>query len=101
MQLELAHGPAPVHSVARKLAALVVIASKEQRTAVPLAQLLTFDQLERLVGQLEQADQVRDRYAAAADPQAHLFAGQSQLLDERGAAARLLHWIEVLASHVL
>ena len=58
-------------------------------------------QRERLVGQVEQAQQVGHRDAAAPDAQADGLARQAELLDERGAGARLLDGVEVLARHVL
>ena len=59
------------------------------------------DQLEHLVGQLEQADEVRDRDAALADPAADLLLREPEVVDERRARARLLDRVEVLARHVL
>ena len=59
------------------------------------------EQLECLVGQIEQANEVRHRDAAAPDPEADLFPGQAQLLDEGHARSRLVHGIEVLPGHVL
>ena len=51
-----------------------------------LAELAALEQLERLVGEVEQADQIRDRDAAAADPQADLLARETELLDEAAQA---------------
>ena len=45
--------------------------------------------------------QVRDRDAAATDALADLLAREAELLDQRGAGARLLDGVEVLAGHVL
>ncbi len=78
-----------------------MIIGQQQRPAVALGEHTLLDQLECLVGQVEQANQVRYRDAAAADPPADLFPGQAKLLDEGHAASRLLHGIEVLAGHVL
>ena len=58
-------------------------------------------QLQRLVGKLEQADQVGDRRAAATDAAGELLFGQAELLDQGGAGLRLLDRVEVLADHVL
>ena len=66
-----------------------------------LGQLAALDERERLVGQVEQAQEVRDRNAAAPDAQADRLPRQPELLDERGARARLLDGVEVLAGHVL
>ena len=57
--------------------------------------------LSRLVRKVEQAQQVGDRDAAAADPAAHLLARESQLLHQGGDGAGLLHGVEVLPRHVL
>ena len=57
--------------------------------------------VERLVGQVEQAQQVRHRDARAADAAADLLARQPELLDQQRAGARLLDRVEVLARHVL
>ena len=59
------------------------------------------DQLEHLVGQVEQAQQVADRDPAAPDTAADLLARQAELLHQRRAGARLLDRVEVLARHVL
>ena len=66
-----------------------------------LAEVARLEQLQRLVGQLEQADQIGDRGAAAADPSGQLLFGQAELLDQRRAGACLLDRVEVLADHVL
>src|SRR6185312_16738472 len=73
----------------------------QQGSAVSFGQVAALDQLERFVGQVEQADEVGDRDAGAADPDADLFAGQPELLDQGRAGARLLDRVEVLAGHVL
>ena len=59
--------------LARQAAAVVVVLGEQQRAAVALAELAGLEQLEHLVGQVEQADQVRDRDAAAADAAADLL----------------------------
>ena len=66
-----------------------------------LAERAALEQLERLVGQVEQAHQVRDRDAAAADAQPDLLARKAELLDERRTRSCLLDRVEVLTSHVL
>jgi len=58
-------------------------------------------QLDHLVGQVEQAHEVAHRDAAAPDTPSDLLARQPELLDERRAGARLLDRAEVLARHVL
>ena len=59
------------------------------------------EQVEHLVGQVEEADQVRDRRAAAAQPPRQLLLAETQILDQRRAGARLVDRVEVLARHVL
>ena len=66
-----------------------------------LAELAGFQHRERLVGQLEQPDQVGDRRAAAADAAGEVFFGELQVGDQRVAGARLLDRVQVLADHVL
>ena len=59
------------------------------------------EQVEHVVGKVEEADQVRDRRAAAAQPPRQLLLAETQILDQRRAGARLVHGVEVLARHVL
>ena len=99
--LELAHRPALVGGAACEPPTGAVVGGDQQRPAVALAESAALEQLERLVGQVEQANEVGDGDAAAADPQADLLAREAELLDERGAGARLLDRVEVLARHVL
>ena len=66
-----------------------------------LAERALLQQLDHLVGQIEQPHEVADRDAAAPDPPADLLARQPELLDERRAGARLLDRVQVLARHVL
>ena len=66
-----------------------------------LAQSAGLDRAEGLVRQIEQADEVRDGDAAAADASADLLAGEAELLGQRRTGARLLDRVEVLAGHVL
>ena len=99
--LGLAHRPAAVARVACQPPPGVVVLAEQDRPAVPLGQVAGLDQLERLLGQVEQADQVGDRDAAAADPAADLLLGEAEVVDEHRARARLLDRVEVLAGHVL
>ena len=66
-----------------------------------LAELARLEQPERLVGQVEEPDQVRDRRAAAADAAADLLLAEPEVLDQGGARARLVDGVQVLAGHVL
>src|SRR5687767_16017460 len=56
----LAHRPAASSSVAGEAAADVIATGAEEGLAVPLAQLSALEQLDRLGGQVEEADQVGD-----------------------------------------
>ena len=67
----------------------------------PSLQRAGLEQVEDLVGQVEQADQVRDRDAAAAEAAGELLLGEPEVLDQRRAGARLVDRVEVLARHVL
>jgi hypothetical protein len=66
-----------------------------------LAEVAGLDQIERWVRQVEQADQIRDRDPAAPEALAELFLRQPEILDQRGAGARLVDRVEVLAGDVL
>ena len=59
------------------------------------------EELERLVGQVEDPDQVRERGAAAPEAPAELLLGQAEVLDQRRAGARLVDGVELLARDVL
>ena len=65
--------------------ALAVVLGQQQRAAVALGQRAVLEQLEHLVGQVEQPQEVGDRDAAAADAAADLLAREPELLDERRA----------------
>ena len=99
--LGLADRPAAAGGVAGEAAADVVAGGAEEGLAVALAEVAGLEQLQRLVGELEQADQVGDGGAAAADAAGQLLFGQAELLDQGGAGLRLLDRVEVLADHVL
>ena len=73
----------------------------QQRAAVALGQAARRRAVEHLVREVEQAHQVRDRDAGAADALADLLAGEAELVDEQRAGARLLDRVQVLAGHVL
>ena len=72
----------PLGGGAGEAAAVGVVVGQQQRAAVALGQRAVLEQRERLVGQVEQAQQVRDRDAAAADAPADLLAREAELLDE-------------------
>src|SRR3954452_19028479 len=83
--LGLADRPATPRRLAGEAPARVVVARGEQGPAVALAELARLEQGERLVGQLEQADQVGDGGAAAAEAAGELLLGQPQVLDQGSA----------------
>ena len=91
----------PCGGRAGEAAAVGVVVGQQQRAAVALGERAVLDQLERLVGQVQQAQEVRDRDAAAPDAAADLLARETQLLDQAAHGARLLDRVEVLARHVL
>ena len=78
-----------------------MIGRHQQRAAVAFGQPAFDEQLEHLVREVEQAQQVRDGDARAADALADLLAGEPELVDEQRAGASLLDRVEVLARHVL
>ena len=71
------------------------------RGRVPPVSAPVSSRLMRLVGQVEQPQQVRHGHAAASDTAAHVLSREAELLHERGAGARLLDDVEVLPRHVL
>src|SRR6185295_10211996 len=99
--LGLANRPTAAGGVAGEAAADVVAVSAEQGLAMALAELAGLQQLERLVGKVEQADQIGDRRPATADTAIELLLGEAELIDQGGAGASLVDRIEVLAHHVL
>ena len=88
-------------SRARRAALVVVLGASRSARPCPSLSSPRLDQLERLVGKVEQADQVGDADAAAADAAAELLLGEAEVVDQRRAGARLLDRVEVLARHVL
>ena len=101
LRLGAADVPALGDRGAGEPAALVVALGHQDRAAVALGERPLREQVERLVGQVEQAQQVRHRDARAADAAADLLAREAELLDQQRAGARLLDRVEVLAGHVL
>src|SRR6185312_3087930 len=99
--LGLAHRPTAAQGVAGEATADIVAAGTEQGAAMALAELAALQQLQGLVGKLEQTDQIGDGGAAAADTAGQLLFGQPEVLDQGGAGLGLIDWIEVLADHVL
>src|ERR1044072_1391782 len=99
--LGLANRPPPLRRVAGEAAADVVAGSRQQRPAMALAELARLEQLERLVGKVQQPDQVGDGGTAATDAAGQVLFGEAEVLDQSGAGTSLLDRVEVLADHVL
>ena len=68
---------------AGEAAAVVVVGREQQRAAVALGEVAGREQVEHLVGQVEQPQEVRDRDARAADAAADVLARETELLDEQ------------------
>ena len=66
-----------------------------------LGQLPALDHPEHVVGQLEQADPVRDGRLGAADPLGHLAERERELVDQDGVGTGLLDRRQLLAGDVL
>ena len=79
-----------------------MVLGQQQRPAVSLAQHALLQQLDHLVGQVEQP-QIRLLTATRLRPTRRptVLARQAELLDQRRARAGLLDRVEVLARHVL
>jgi hypothetical protein len=71
-------------------AAIVVVAGHQDRAAVALGQVAGGEHVERLVGEVEQAQQVRDGDARAPDAAADRLAGEPELLDKAARTRALL-----------
>ena len=85
----------------REPAAFRVVRRHQQRAAVTLGERPGLDQHERLVGQLEQSEQVGDRDAGTTHAAADVLTRQPELLDEHRHGAGGFERVEVLARHVL
>src|SRR5215210_4933653 len=101
LALGLSHRPAFGARLASGATALYLVAVGEDRAAVALREQPPGEQVEGLVGQVEQADQVRDRDAAAPDAPPELILAQPEVVDQRGAGPRLLDRAQILARDVL
>src|SRR5581483_572123 len=96
-----AHGEALADDLAGEPAALLVVGNGEHGARMALAELAALDHAEHVVGELEQADPVRDRRLRATDPLRHLAEREPELVDQDGVGARLLDRGELLARDVL
>ena len=81
---EVPHGPAHVGGALSELASAVVVGLTEERLAVALRELSAVDQLDCLVGQLEEPDGVGKVAAASPEPACEVGAGDVEVVEERG-----------------
>ncbi len=81
--LGLAHRPARGDGVAGEAAADLVALRDQDRPAVALAERALGEQVEHVVGEVEQPDQVRDRGAGAAEAAGELLLREPELVDQR------------------
>ena len=84
-----------------ELTSAVVVGFGEQRLAVTLREPTAVDQLDRLVGQLEQPDGVGEVAAASPEPACEVGPGDVEVVEQRGDRAGLLDDGEVGAGDVL
>ena len=73
----------------------------EQRTSMARGDAALADEALNAGRQLEEAQRVRDRDPAAADPGRQLVVGQAEVFDQLLVGAGLFEWAEVLAVQVL
>ena len=92
---------AALDDLAREPAAALVVGHREDGARVAFAQLAALDHPEHVVGQLEQADPVRDGRLRAADALRDFAEREAELVDEDGVRARLLDRGQLLARDVL
>src|ERR1700735_3129596 len=78
-----------------------MVLRQQQCATVSLTQLFLLEQHDRLIWQIEQAQQVRYGDPAASYTATHLLARETQLLDQGCTGACLLDGIEILPRHVL
>ncbi len=89
------------HDPLRQLLLQRAVGGAEQRAGVAHRQRLVAHQALDRRRELEQAQGVGDRGAAAADPDRDLFVGEAEVLDELLVGRRLLEHVEVRAVDVL
>jgi hypothetical protein len=78
-----------------------VIGHGEHRARVTLAEAAVLDQLEDVVGELEQAQAVRDGGPRPADPRRDVAEREPELVEQHRVCACLLDRGQLLARHVL
>ena len=94
------HRQAAMHHHPRQLR-LIFLRQGEQGAGVAHAEQPLVDQLLDRLGQFQQAQQVADGDAGAADRLGHLHVGQLELVDQALQGHRLFQRVEVLALDVL
>ena len=85
-----AHGHALARDLLREPTAGVVVGQRQHGAGVALGDLAAGEHPEHVLGQLEQADAVRDGRLRAADALGHLAERELELVDQRRVRARLL-----------
>ena len=99
--LQLTHRPAALDRAPGELTAPRGVGLAQQALAVALGQPPGVEQVQHLVGQVEQPQRVRRVRAAAADPPGQRRLRESEVVDQRAQRPRLLDRREVLAGRVL
>ncbi len=94
----LAHGPTAGGCIAGQAAPEVGAARLENRPAVALAELARREQVEGLGREVEEADEVRDRRAAASEAARELLLRDAEVLDEGRAGASLVDRAPAISS---
>src|SRR5437763_2121516 len=90
-----------LHDLARQPAATLVVGDGENRTRMTLAQLTALDHAEHVVGEVEQADPVRDRGLRPADALRDVTEREPELVDQHRVCTCFLHRRELLTRDVL
>src|ERR1035437_9902292 len=98
---ECADRPAARSCAPGELAAAGLVGLGKQDLSVALGERAVVDQLNRIIGEVEQTDGVREVAPAAAEPACEARRGDVQFVEQRGDRAGLLDHAEVLASDVL
>src|SRR5947209_6761836 len=99
--LGLAHVPVLVHHMLEPRQLLGRRRQAEERDAMPGGDLALFDRLDRRFWKSQEADGLRDRDAALADPLGQCLVGQAKLAEQALDGARFLDCVEVGTLQVL
>src|SRR5262249_31315571 len=87
--------------VAGEAAAAYVVGNGKDRSSVPIGELASLDHAEHVLGELEQADSVGDRWVRPANALADLAEAQAELVDQQRVRPCLFDGGELLARDVL